>query len=87
MSSNGATPEDGNPHLKLLSLFDEHMFLGRKEPKQIATTNLVSPAPEQINSASLCNQVELQFGVMVRPVGIRKIRVTPDLPIERRRKL
>ncbi|HEY2039749.1 MAG TPA: hypothetical protein VGG95_08785 [Edaphobacter sp.] len=87
ISSDGSTTEDGNPHLEFLGLFHQHMFLRRKQPEQIAAAYLVSEVPQQVDSSSLRNQVQFQFGMMMRPIGDGKVCVTPNLAIENGRKL
>lgn len=87
MAFDRAALEDDDPHLEVGSLFDQHVFLCREEPEKIAAANLVTAITEQISSRASGDEVQLEFGVVVAPVGSRRGGVAPDHAVEFGRKI
>ena len=79
---NGLWFGDANPHFKIDGLLYQHVFLGGKQPKQIAAANLIFAIRKEIEAVSLRHEVELQFGMMMHGIGATVVTVVPDIPVE-----
>jgi len=75
--------EDGNPHLELSGLLNEHVFLRREEPKQIAAPNSIAAIADQVRARSTGDEVEFKLSMRVPAVGAGCIAIAPQGAIER----
>ena len=87
MTPDGAAPEDDDPHLEVGSLFDKNMFLCGEEPEKVAAANLVASFAEQIGASTSGDEVQLELGMVMTPVGSGGVRIAPGHAIEFRRKI
>ena len=79
--------EDADPHFEVGGLLDQDMFLGRKEPEQVAAVNPIFAIGQQIETGALGDQVELQLGVMMLGVGPPVLAVMPEVAVPFRRQM
>ena len=80
--ADGAAAKDGDPHLEVGCLLDEHMFLSGEEPEEISAADFVATVAEQIGAATAGDEVELELDVAVTAVGGGEIGVAPEVAIE-----
>jgi hypothetical protein len=84
-SFDGLVLENRNPHLKIRSLFEQHVFLRRKQPQQISTAYLVAAITQQVRPQASRNEVQLQLGMVVPSIAAARAAIAPDPSIEPRR--
>lgn len=83
-TANHPTAKNADPHPKIRCLFYENVFLGGKEPEEIATADLVAAISEEVDTTAASYKVELKFGVSMATVCRGKVVVLPNATVQLR---
>jgi hypothetical protein len=80
--SHGRRPEHGPPQGVIGGLVDEYMLLIGEEPGQRPGGQVVATIVDQVGGRAPHDQVDLQFGVSMRPGMQRPGGVSHDPPLD-----